>query len=268
MALHHVEQVMGTAISIDVVDHDDRAAIEELVAWFYHVDAVFSPFITDSTISRIGRGELSADADEVSGDVREVLQRCDELRVKSHGVFDVWSLPSPNGTRFDPCGYVKGWSLQRATALLRLRGAFNFCINAGGDVAVGGTTSAGQPWRVGVREPTAPDGVAFTVRITGPKAVATSGCYERGAHIVDPRTGCTVDEFASATVVGPNAAEADAYATTLFIMGTEGLRWLADRTDYSGCLITHDRRLLSNDSFDAFLVPFDRMPMPKACEKQ
>lgn len=257
---------MGTAVSIDVVDHDDRAVVEELVEWFHRVDAVFSPFITDSAISRIGRGELSADDAEVSDDVREVLQRCDELRVKSLGVFDVWSLPSPNGTRFDPCGYVKGWSLQRATALVNQRGAFNFCINAGGDVAVGGTGALGQPWRIGVRDPVAGQAVALLVQLEGPKAVATSGCYERGAHIVDPRTGRVVDEFASATVVGPNAADADAYATTLFIMGREGLQWLADRKGYSGCLITHDRRLLSTADFDAYLVAVNRVPVPKSGE--
>jgi thiamine biosynthesis lipoprotein len=251
---HHVEHVMGTAVSIDVVGPDGHSAIDELVAWFHHVDSVFSPFIVDSPISRLGRGEQSTADPELSADIREVLARCDELRVKTHGVFDVWSLPSPNGTRFDPCGYVKGWSVQRATEILRTRGATDFCINAGGDVAVSGATAAGHPWRVGVRDPVVVEAIAFAVCLEGPLAVATSGCYERGAHIVDPRTGRFVDAFASATVVGPSAADADAYATTLFIMGTEGLQWLVDRTEYSGCLITHDRRLLSTDRFDSYVT--------------
>jgi len=252
--LHHVEHVMGTAISIDVVGVDDGSVINELVDWFRHVDAVFSPFALDSTISRIGRGDLQVTHDDVSDDVRAVLSSCDELRVRTHGVFDVWSLPSPNGTRFDPCGYVKGWSVQRATELLRSRAAHDFCINAGGDVAVGGRAPTGQPWRIGVRDPASATKVALTVWVAGATAVATSGTYERGAHIVDPRTGRPVDEFASATVIGPNAADADAYATTLFIMGIEGLHWLAERDGYSGCLITHDRRLLSTDRFDAYLA--------------
>ena len=53
----------------------------------------------------------------------EVLQRCEELIEETDGVFDVWNLPSPNGTRFDPCGYVKGWSVERAVDLLRARRA-------------------------------------------------------------------------------------------------------------------------------------------------
>ena len=72
MAVRHVEQVMGTAISIELVDCDSRQMIDRLVAWFHEVDAVFSPYIADSTISRIGRGELAPTDTEVSDDVREI----------------------------------------------------------------------------------------------------------------------------------------------------------------------------------------------------
>lgn len=253
MAVHHVEQVMGTAISIELVDCDDRAVVDELVAWFHEVDAVFSPYIADSTISRIGRSELAPTDSEVSDDVRAVLQRCGELCAETDGAFDVWSLPSPNGTRFDPCGYVKGWSVQRATALLASHQVLNYCINAGGDVAVGGANADGRPWRVGVRDPITESAIALTVRAEGSMAIATSGCYERGAHIFDPRSGNSVQQFASATVVGPDAGDADAYATTLLVMGTPGLTWLTERSGYSGCLITHDRQVLSTDAFDAYL---------------
>lgn len=253
MSVHHVEQVMGTAISIDLVDCDDRAVVDELVGWFHEVDAVFSPYKEESTISRIGRGELAPTDSEVSDDVREVLQRCGELCAETDGVFDVWSLPSPNGTRFDPCGYVKGWSVQRAIALLQDHDIENFCINAGGDVAVGGHNADGEPWRIGVRDPITENAIAMTVRAEGSMAVATSGCYERGAHIIDPRSGSAVEQFGSATVVGPNIGDADAYATTLLVMGTPGLSWLAQYKGYSGCLITHDRQVLSTDDFDAYL---------------
>ncbi|MBI4882591.1 MAG: FAD:protein FMN transferase [Actinobacteria bacterium] len=252
--MKHVEQVMGTAISVEILDSEDRGLIAELVAWFHEVDRVFSPYAVDSTISRIGRGELAPTDSEVSGDVRAVLARCGELRDESGGVFDVWSLPSPNGTRFDPCGYVKGWSVQRATELLSSRGIRNYCINAGGDVAVSGSRGGGARWRIGVRDPDDAGAVALVVEALGSMAVATSGCYERGAHIVDPRSGATVNEFASATVLGSNAADADAYATTLFIMGIDGLQWLAGRDGFSGCLLTHDRRVLSTDEFDAYLA--------------
>ncbi|HNJ96894.1 MAG TPA: FAD:protein FMN transferase [Ilumatobacteraceae bacterium] len=254
MSLHHVEAVMGTSISIDVVDSHDRSLIDELVAWFHQVDAEFSPFKEDSTVTRIGRGELAPTDEVVSDDMREVLQRCGELDAETGGVFDVWSLPSPNGTRFNPCGYVKGWSVERAAHMLQAAGVRDYCINAGGDIALGGRDHDNRPWRVGVRHPAAANGLAFVLQLDGTNAVATSGSYERGAHIYDPRRGEATTTLASATVVGPDLAEADAYATTIYVMGIDGLQWLSERPGYSGCLITSDLQLLTTDEFDRHLV--------------
>ena len=59
--------------------------------------------------------------------------------------------------------------------------------------------------------------------VIGPAAVATSATYERGAHIVDPRTGQPTTDLASVTVVGPDLTNVDAYATAIFVMGLPGL---------------------------------------------
>lgn len=250
---------MGTTISIELIDVDPllgRSLVEQVVAWFHHVDAEFSPYKETSTITAIGRGELDVDDPRVDDDVRGVLQRCGELTIESDGAFDVWSLPSPNGSRFDPCGYVKGWSVQRAADLLRDAGVQHFCINAGGDIAVDGRDADGNPWRIGIRHPDDATVIALVVELPAdtPFAIATSGSYERGAHIIDPRDGLATTELASVTVIGPDLAEADAYATTLYVMGIDGLEWLAARPGYSGCIITRDQQLLSTDDFDRHLV--------------
>lgn len=243
---------MGTTISIEVLDSDDRSLVDEMVGWFHHVDADFSPYKPDSVITRIGTGDLAPTDDEVQPEVREVLQRCGELFEDSDGAFDVWSLPSPNGTRFDPCGYVKGWSVERAANLLRERGVQHFCLNAGGDVAIGGNYRGG-PWRIGIRHPLHAHALAFVMEVHGPAGVATSGTYERGAHILDPRTGVPTAVL-SATVIGPDLAEADAFATTLAVMGTDGLTWVEDHRGYAGCVITPDLQVMSTDSFDRYVV--------------
>lgn len=243
---------MGTSISIDIVDSHDRSLIDDLVAWFHDVDEVFSPYKERSIISRLGYGELAPTDAEVSDDVRAVLQRCGELCEATDGRFDVWSLPSPNGTSFDPCGYVKGWSVQRAARLLHGRGIIDFCLNAGGDVALGGCSREGTPWRVGVRHPDDPTALAFVLEAVGPLGIATSGSYERGGHIVDPRTGRPCTDLASATVVGPDLADADAFATIVYMMGTDGLLWLAEQPGYTGCVMTHDGQLISTAEFNAY----------------
>ena len=120
MPLHHVEQVMGTVVSIDILDSDDGSLVRDLVQWFHHVDQVFSPYKENSPISRIGRGELSIDdpelPDSTANEIVDVLERCASLHTETNGVFDVWSLPSPNGTRARPI-----WWRSRPLVAARVR---------------------------------------------------------------------------------------------------------------------------------------------------
>ena len=132
-----------------------------------------------------------------------VLARCEELRVETGGWFDARA-----GGRLDPSGYVKGWAVERAAAFGRGR----CLIDAGGDVVLRGT------WRVGVRHPYERDRLAAAITVSD-CAVATSGAYERGPHILDPHTGRPASGLASVTVIDRDLGTADAYATAAFAAG-------------------------------------------------
>ena len=72
-------------------------------------------------------------------------------------------------------------------------------------------------------------------------AVATSGLYERGLHVIDPRTGQPADLLYSVTVVGRECGMAeDAYATAAVAMGRAGLDWLAGLPDHETAVIMSD----------------------------
>jgi thiamine biosynthesis lipoprotein len=71
------------------------------------------------------------------------------------------------------------WKPQSPVSRLR-RGE----IDAGGDIAAYGAPEDGQPWRIGVRHPLDPDAMILVAEINGPGAVATSGTYERGDHLL------------------------------------------------------------------------------------
>ncbi|WP_369250053.1 FAD:protein FMN transferase [Streptomyces sp. R41] len=219
--MRRVEHVMGFPVSLRIDDElvDDETA-DPVFAWLREVDARFSPFLADSEVSRLDRGEL--EPDELSRDLVEVLGLCEEYRVASHGAFDV----RLHGRGLDPCAVVKGWSVQRAAELLAARGVRRFCLNAGGDVV-----TYGGPWRVGVRHPELADRLCAVLEITD-GAVATSARYERGDHILDGRTGRAATGLLSVTVVAPSLTEADATATAAFAMGAEGVEWAAAR---EGC---------------------------------
>jgi hypothetical protein len=68
-------------------------------------------------------------------------------------------------------------------------------------------------------------------------AVATSGGYERGPHLIDPGTGLPAARAASATVTGPSLALADALATGVAVGGDEALAAVARLPGYAGYLI-------------------------------
>jgi thiamine biosynthesis lipoprotein len=227
-----VERVMGTVVSIDVREPDPgnpaiTAAIEAAVAWLNEVDARFSVHRDGSEIRRLDRGELALD--DCHPDVRHVLRACEDLRRETGGAFDARGHRVDG--RLDPSGYVKGWAVDEAADLLTAAGARAFAINAGGDIVARGEPAPGEPWRVGIRHPADAAGVAAVLAIRD-AAVATSGLYERGPHIRDPRSGAIPDAYASVTVVGPRLAPADAYATAALAMGAEGPSWVAARPDY------------------------------------
>lgn len=248
---HHVEQVMGTAVSFDVRDGvAARGALAEAVSWLHHVDETFSPYIEGSPITRLGRGELTIDA--ATDEIRDVLLTCERLRDETDGAFDAFIVPAPNGTTLDPSGFVKGWSIERAATILEAHGHTDFVINAGGDMTVRGHASHHTPWTVGIRHPDLSDRLAMVLDVVGPAAVATSATYERGAHIIDPRTGAPTTDVVSVTVVGPELGMVDAYATAMFVMGVPGLDWLSPRTGYEAMMITHDATTVATPGFEAW----------------
>ena len=216
---HRAEPVMGTVVSFDVrTPGDHTGAIDAACAWLHDVDAMFSPFRPDSAISRIGRGELALDA--APDDVRMALAACDDLERTTAGVFTAW----PNG-RLDPSGYVKGWAAERASQILVEHGALDHVVNAGGDVRVRGRSGHGGGWRVAIAHPCVRDACCTIVAIDR-GAVATSGTAERGAHVVDGRTGAPATALASVTVAADDLTSADVVATIALALGLDARAWL------------------------------------------
>ncbi len=237
--IHHVEVVMGMAVSLDVRDDIESSAIDTVVAWLHHVDATFSTYKMESPISQFGLGLISAD--QLSEEVRDVLTLCESVREETSGAFNIACVPAPNGSTLDPSGLVKGWSIERAAELLEAHGATNFCINAGGDIALRGNAEPDQPWRIGIRHPSEPLASAAVLSLGGRAAIATSATYERGAHIIDPKTGEPTAELASVTIVGEDLTYVDAYATAVFVMGLNGAEWLLEtHPELDAFVIGHD----------------------------
>jgi len=150
------------------------------------------------------------------------------------------------------CGAVaKGYAVDRVAELLQANGVKDYLVEIGGEIRVSGRNPQSRTWSVGLQKPiddasaNVPNLQAVLPLSSG--AVATSGnyrnYYERDghkfAHTIDPRKGYPVRHtLLSATVLAPNCATADAYATAFMVLGPEKSKAVLSRhKELQACFI-------------------------------
>ena len=232
--------VWGTVLFLDlgsasISEAAMDTAVDSVKSFVYEVDEVFSTYKDGSFVSRLRRGEISIDA--CPADLQEVWNLCAVARDLTGGAFDPWAVAGG----FDPSGSVKGWAADRVAQILVDAGCEDIQVNAAGDLTLrGGVTENGivGPWKIGVVNPDNRQEVLRIFEINN-GAIATSGTYERGAHIFDPATGTIAIGAKSATALGPDGGLADALATALMVAGEDGARWFAqpELAEYSAWVI-------------------------------
>jgi thiamine biosynthesis lipoprotein len=137
------------------------------------------------------------------------------------------------GMEIDFGGYVKEYAADLAAAKCRELGVRHGLIDLGGDLAAIGPHPDGRPWRIGVRDPRAPERALLQLALTR-GGVATSGDYERCmvvdgvryGHILDPRSGWPVRGLASVTVTADACLVAGTLTTSAMLRGENGGAWL------------------------------------------
>ena len=233
MTVKRLVETWGTVVVIEATasDLDEGAviaAVDNVEQIFYEVDRDFSTYKPDSQVSRIRRGELKIeDADEY---VKQVWALCEYSRELTLGAFDPWKAEGG----FDPSGLVKGWAAEVGAQMLVEAGVEKVLINASGDIVLRGGKPAGGPWNISIASP---DDVEQFVKVFDvvDGSVATSGDYEKGAHIIDPHTGLIAIGARSASVIGPDGAICDALATALMVDGFDAQKWIGrpELSEYS-----------------------------------
>lgn len=223
--LRHHEPVMGTVVSFELhLDGESeltrlaaRGAIAAGAAELHRLEAIFTTFVDSSPMSRYRRGELALD--DCPEELPVVLEWCRRAEVATGGWFDPWALPGG----IDPTGLVKGWAIEQALGVMVARGVDTALVNGGGDVATVGSPADSGRWRVGIQHPWRRGRLAAVADLPAGSAIATSGRYERGDHLVNPFANDASEEpvaVASATVVARSLTVADALATALAVGGT------------------------------------------------
>lgn len=155
------------------------------------------------------------------------------------------------GQRLDLGGIGKGYAIDQGYQILDRFP--NFLIDAGGDIRVKGVNPEGKPWTLGLKHKQL-QAEEFTnlgnVNVTN-LAIACSGSWARRVkqfhHIIDPRTGKPSENFRTIYIAAPNAAQADSWATAVFVGGREMLDKLPE--DMSALLIGNDDKAIISDRF-------------------
>jgi len=263
--------VVNLTVLGDDLDRAESAA-ESTLARMAGLESLLSRYRHDSEVARLNSGQTLESASGALLDVlrlgREVADLGDgAFDVTVQPVLDLYGADLPpraeieraaalvdrravriegrtvalerTGMRITLDGIGKGYIVDRGVDVLREHGFPNVFVEAGGDLMAGGEKGPGRPWRVGIRGPR-PGLAVLAAFDTRERAVATSGDYMQPFtsdysrhHIVDPRTGFSAPELASATVVAPDAATADALATLVMVLGPRRGRELLE--DLPGC---------------------------------
>jgi thiamine biosynthesis lipoprotein len=145
-------------------------------------------------------------------------------------------------------GIAKGYIVDRGIETLKKTGIKHALINAGGDIRALGGKKQDRPWTIGIRDPFN-DKKYKTVIPLDNRSVATSGNYEiffdqdkLFHHIIDPSSGLSPGAFSSVTVSSTTAMASDALATSVFVLGKEGINTINRIDDTEAFIIdSHNR---------------------------
>ncbi len=153
-----------------------------------------------------------------------------------HIRFNSNSIILPAGMSLDFGGIGKEYAVDCAAAICKSAGITHGIIDLGGDLHVIGPQPDNRPWKVGVRNPRAPENAIAELAITQ-GGLSTSGDYERYfehsgkryCHLLLPKTGMPVSYWASISVVAPSCLLAGTLSTIAMLKQSDARMWLDEQ---------------------------------------
>ncbi|MCD6408678.1 FAD:protein FMN transferase [bacterium] len=193
-------------------------------------------------------------------EIQKTLKKVNWHNVKINGK----EIHLLHGAEIDLGGIAKGYIVDKVAEFLKSNGIKNGIVNAGGDIYCFGLNPDGKKWKIGIRDPFDRKKVIEIIKVSD-RGIATSGNYERYfkiknkklGHIVNPKTGKTVQEFpVSITVIGKTCAEADGLATGFFVLGIKKSIEIANKMkDIEVIIVDRNRKIYTSKNFSNFTLP-------------
>ena len=176
---------------------------------------------------------------------------------------------SADRMRLDLGGIAKGFAIDQAIRAIMKLPVSGAMVDIGGDIMSMGLTADGRNWRIGLEDPGHPSGPLeipenlMVLELTN-MAVTTSGDYRRFSligqtrinHIIDSSAGLGANKLSSVTIIAGNAADADALATAVTVMGKEkGMKLIEGLPDTEAVIITPEFEITKSSGMGRFITP-------------
>ena len=209
--------------------------VNEIDKYLQNVEEKFSPFLSESLVSRhtdIGE-ELQDDFFDI--EYQEVYSRSIIAKKETHGLFD----PFFDG-KYNPTGFVKGWAIENAfmkyiKPLIDNNILEAGAINGAGDMQVGTRLDSSFSWKIGIENPEDKEKIIAKYSIKN-GAVATSGLSKKGQHI---KSDNDINHI-QVTVVGTYLSEVDVLATAGVVANEKIWREIVENKLLTGILLTKE----------------------------
>lgn len=225
-----------TIVSYGLKERLLAEAAEQAFEEIDRLDALLSNYKPSSELSEVNRTAAKGPV-RITPEFFRFLQTSDYFRRETWGAFDIaigrgrLSLDPRNFTveftepdvKLDPGGIGKGLACDRAIEILKAAGITSAMVHAGmSTINVLGTPPGQAGWEVKLRSPASKDISVLTVLLKD-ESMSTSATYEKGRHIIDPRTKRPPENgVTSASSFAPTGVESDAVTKCFFILGRDG----------------------------------------------
>ena len=150
-----------------------------------------------------------------------------------------WSADSvflpAKGMELDFGGFGKEYAADKAAEVYQHHGIQHGLVDLGGDIRIIGDKIDKSGWAIGIRDPQQPDQAIKTL-LLHQGAMTTSGNYERYmdingrryCHILNPKTGWPINQWASVSIMASQCLVAGSIATMAMLLEQNSTSWLQE----------------------------------------
>lgn len=217
--------------------------------------------ITAGALSRVWKAALRTGQLPDRSELQRLRKKTGQTKIRFDPAEQTVFLTDEEMT-IDLGGIAKGYAADWLCNYFLSCGVRNARINLGGTIRL-----LGKGRMIGIRNPFREGNTSVGKLMAADEAIVTSGIYEQCAviggrpahHIINPRTGYPADSgLVSVTLIGPFAAELDALATGILILGADHGAELLKKENISAILITdHGKILVTQDLKNKFTIHAD-----------